>query len=161
MRKEPYGVGSFIHVIKRGTRGLPIVRDKKDRERFLYILAHSNDVFEPENWFRDISVEGRPSFERPVSWPEQQKIVRIHAFCLLTNHFHLLLEEITEGGTAKFMQRVGTTMTKHFNEKYREKGSMFQGSYKSRTITSPRPERCVRFNGKCMISAPCTANGNS
>ncbi|OGL74056.1 hypothetical protein A3D72_03215 [Candidatus Uhrbacteria bacterium RIFCSPHIGHO2_02_FULL_57_19] len=72
MRKEPFGVGSFVHVIKRGARGLPIVRDKKDRERFLYILAHTNDTYEPENWFRDIIIAGRPSFERPASWPEQE-----------------------------------------------------------------------------------------
>ena len=136
MRKEPFGVGSFVHVINRGTRGLPIVRDKKDCERFLCILTHTNDVFEPENWSRDIRGSGNLSLVRPDSWPEQEKLVRMHAFCLLTNHFHLLLEEVTEGGVAKFMQRVGTTMSKHFNQKYKESGSLFQGSYRSRTINS-------------------------
>src|SRR3989344_5566853 len=136
MRKEPFGVGSFVHVIKRGTRGMPIVRDKKDKERFLYALAHRNDLYEPENWFRDICTEGRPSFDRPQFWPAQQKLVHIHAYCLLGNHFHLLLEEIVEGGVAKFMHRIGTTMSKHYNEKYRERGSLFQGSYRLRTIDS-------------------------
>lgn len=134
MYREPYSVGSFVHVIQRGVRGLPIVRDNADKERFLFMLAHFNDDFAPENWFRDISIDGRPRFDRPMSWPEQKKIVRILGFSLLTNHFHLLLEEIVEGGIPKFLQRIGTAMSKYFNEKYKERGSVFQGPYKSRTI---------------------------
>ena len=137
MYREPYGVGSFVHVIQRGARGLPIVRDKADRDRFLFLLAHFNDNYLPENWFRDIcSINGIPSFERPALWPEQKQIVRILGFCLLTNHFHLLLEEVQDGGISKFMQRIGTAISKNFNEKYEERGALFQGPYRSRTITS-------------------------
>ena len=136
MYREPYGVGSFVHVIQRGAHGMPIVRDKSDQERFLFLLAHFNDEFSAENWFRDISMDNRPSFERPISWPEQEKIVHILGFSLLTNHFHLLLEEIVEGGISKFLQRVGTAISKHYNEKYDERGSLFQGPFRSRTVSS-------------------------
>lgn len=136
MYREPYGIGSFVHVVQRGTRGSPIVRDEIDKERFLFVLAHLNDEFAPENWFRDIKINDRPSFNRPLVWPEQKKIVHILGFCLLTNHFHLLLEEVVEGGISKFMHRMGTTISKYFNEKYGERGSLFQGPYRSRTITS-------------------------
>src|SRR3989338_3379849 len=132
MYREPYGVGSFVHVIQRGAHGMAIVRDKSDQERFLFLLAHFNDEFSAENWFRDISMDNRPSFERPISWPEQEKIVHILGFSLLTNHFHLLLEEIVEGGISKFLQRVGTAISKHYNEKYDERGSLFQGPFRSR-----------------------------
>jgi len=134
MYRESYGIGSFVHVIQRGTRGLPIVRDEADRERFLLMLTHFNDEFAPENWFRDISVSDSSLFDRPDSWPEQKKIVRILGFSLLTNHFHLLLEEIVDGGMSKFLQRIGTAISKRFNEKYAEKGSLFQGPFQSRTI---------------------------
>ena len=135
MRKEPFGVGSVVHVVKRGTRGLPIVRDREDRERFLLMLLHFNDTFTPLNWFRDLtihSVEDR--FLRPDIWPQKEKLVHILAFSLLDNHFHLLLEEITEGGIARFMHRLGIGMAKSFNEKYRESGALFQGSYRAKTI---------------------------
>lgn len=136
MYREPYGVGSFVHVIQRGAHGVPIFRDTSDRERLLFMLAHFNDDFAPENWFRDISTGGRPSFDRPAFWPEQEKLVHILGFCLLTNHFHLLLEEIVEGGISRFLQRIGTSFSKHFNEKYVERGALFQGPYRSRTIAS-------------------------
>jgi putative transposase len=136
MYREPCGVDSFVHVIQRGAHGMSIVRDKADRERFLFMLAHFNDEFAPVNWFRDISINNRPSFDRPESWPEQTKIVRIIGFCLLTNHFHLLIQEVVEGGISKFLQRIGTAISMHFNKKYDEHGSLFQGPYRSRTIVS-------------------------
>ncbi|HUY05563.1 MAG TPA: transposase [Candidatus Paceibacterota bacterium] len=143
MRKEPHGVGSFVHIIHRGTRGMPIVRDNEDRDRFVLMLTHLNDTYQPENWFRDISSSGTPLFERPDEWPEQEKLVHIIAFCLLDNHFHLLLEEIREGGVSKFMQRLGTAMSYRFNLKYNERGSIFQGSFRSRTVDSDEYLRYV------------------
>lgn len=134
MRKEPYGVGSFVHVIQRGTRGAPIVRDTEDKNRFLLMLTHFNDEYQSSNWFRDVTYSGNSAFMRPDEWPEQKKLVHIIAFCLLTNHFHLLLEEVQEGGISKFMQRLGTGMSYRYNLKYEERGSLFQGSFRSRTI---------------------------
>lgn len=136
MRKEPYGVGSFVHVVQRGTRGSPIVRDKEDKNRFLLMLAHFNDEYQPANWFRDITAPDLSLFERPLEWPAQKRLVHIIAFCLLSNHFHLLLEETQEGGISKFMQRLGTGMSYRYNLKYEEHGSLFQGSFRSRTIDS-------------------------
>ena len=135
MRKEPFGVGSFVHVVKRGSRGLPIVKDEGDRQRFLLMLAHFNDTHMPLNWYRDLvdeSVVG--SFKRPSAWPDQEPLIAIHGFCLLDNHFHLLLEEIRDEGIAQFMKRLGVGMVKRFNEKYHERGSLFQGSYRAKTI---------------------------
>jgi len=136
MRKEPYGVGSFVHVIHRGTRGVSIVRDNDDKNRFLLMLVHFNDEYQPSNWFRDINNQNLSQFERPNWWPKQKKIVHIIAFCLLNNHFHLLLEEIQDGGISKFMQRLGTGMSYRYNLKYDEKGSLFQGSFRSRTVNT-------------------------
>lgn len=135
MRKEPYTIGSIVHVIKRGTRGLNIVRDDNDRWRFLLMLRHFNDEFSPENWFKDLLDEKvAHTFLRPSYWPKQQKLVHILCFSLLDNHFHLLLKEIKEGGIAKLMQRLGGGMSLYFNSKYNERGSIFQSAYHSKTI---------------------------
>ena len=98
------------------------------------MLTHFNDEHQPANWFRDITDPSLAPFERPDLWPEQKKLVNIIAFCLLDNHFHLLLEETQEGGISKFMQRLGTSMSYRYNLKYDERGSLFQGSFRSRTI---------------------------
>lgn len=137
MRKEPFGVGDFVHTLKRGGRGADIVLDSFDSWRFLQMLYHFNDAIHRENWYRDLEKAGLDhSLKRPDWWGEQKPVVKVAAFTLLDNHFHLLLKEIREGGITDFMQRLGLSMTKHFNERYDEKGSIFQGPYKSVTVTS-------------------------
>jgi putative transposase len=135
VRKEPFTVGSYVHVTKRGARGLPIVRDDGDRWRFMLMLRHFNDTNISSLWFRELMSEKvADSFERPKIWRKQEKIVEVLAYCLLDNHFHLLLREIVDGGISKFIQKVANGMSHHFNEKYKEKGSIFQGPYHSRTV---------------------------
>ena len=135
MRREPYGVGSLIHAVKRGARGLSFLKNKTDFDRLLLMLAHFNDKPARDNWYRDLQDEGKIStFERARNWPNKKPLVNIHAFCLHANHFHLLMEEITEGGISLFMQKIGTGLATYLNEKYNEYGSPFQGSYKSKTV---------------------------
>jgi len=105
MRREPFSVGSFVHVMKRGARGGPIVRDENDRWRFLKLLHYLNDAKVPRNWERDISGEHIQSgFSRPDHWPEPEPYVSVLAFCLLDNHFHILAQEKQEDGMSRFMQ---------------------------------------------------------
>ncbi|MHB8913437.1 MAG: transposase [Minisyncoccota bacterium] len=87
----------------------------------------------PLNWSRE--TVNFPLFERPDDWPIREPLVRVLAWTLLSNHFHLLLQEIREGGTAKFMQRFGGSLSVSFNLKYKEKGSLFQGSYHARAVS--------------------------
>ncbi len=49
----------------------------------------------------------------------------------MPNHFHLLIREIKEGGTAKYMQRIQNSFTKYINTKYKKSGHLFQGAYKA------------------------------
>lgn len=133
MRVEPYGVGSYIHVIKRGARGMPIVGDEFDKQRFLRILYYMNDDFLEENWDR---LSYNDPFTRPDWWPKRKPLVDILGYTLMPNHIHCILQEIKEGGVSTFMRKIGQSMTNHHNEKYHEHGSLFQGSYRSRTIQS-------------------------
>ncbi|MBI2410188.1 transposase [Candidatus Kaiserbacteria bacterium] len=132
MRLEPYSVDSIVHVTKRGVREMDIVRDDEDRWRSTRSLLLLNDTYTDPNWHREAAK--LPAFERPSHWPEREPLVRILAWTLLSNHFHLLLQEIRKGGTAKFMQRIGGSMSMCFNLKYEEKGSIFQGAYHGRVV---------------------------
>ncbi|MBI5644829.1 transposase [Candidatus Kaiserbacteria bacterium] len=131
MRVEPFGLGSYVHALKRGARGLPIVADELDRVRFIRMLFYMNDAHPDENWTRLRSAE---LFAWPKTWQKKRPIVGILAYTLMPNHIHLLLRESTDGGISTFMKKIGQSMTNHSNEKYDQQGSLFQSSYKSRTI---------------------------
>jgi len=134
MRVEPYTVGSIIHVVKRGARGLPITRDDSDKWRFARLLYFANDEYRNDFWERE-TLHMKP-FDRPNGWPARKPLVSVLAWTLMPNHFHLLLKENHKGGVSTFMQKLCGSMSMHFNTKYKEKGSMFQGAYKSRTVDS-------------------------
>ena len=122
-----------MHVFNRGNRKQEIVRDDKDRERFVQMLYYFNDEYAPLNlWKSDF----HNKFERPAEWPERDPLVKVHGFTLMDNHYHLVLGEMKESGIAKFMQKLGTGMTNRFNTRYKETGRLFQGAYKARRINS-------------------------
>lgn len=136
MRVEPRAVGSYVHALKRGARGLPITKDKSEQWRFVRLLFYMNDAYSNDDWEREMS--GLGMFSRPDSWPERNPLVKILAWTLMPNHFHLLLKEIKDGGISKFMQKLGNSMSTYANLKHKEKGSLFQGAYKSRTVGEDR-----------------------
>ena len=112
---------------------MEIVRDKNDRWRFARSLFFLNDHYANNDWLQITA--GLPPFIRPTQWPERDPLTRILAWTLMPNHFHLLLQETKEGGIAKFMQRLGGSMSTCFNAKYKEKGSLFRGGYKGKTVS--------------------------
>ncbi|MCR4275011.1 MAG: transposase [Candidatus Campbellbacteria bacterium] len=59
------------------------------------------------------------------------RIVDICTYCLMPNHFHILIKEMAEGGASKFMQKLTTGYTMYFNKRYKHTGALFQGTYKS------------------------------
>lgn len=141
MRVEPFTVDSYVHVIKRGARGMPITEDTADKWRFLRLLYYMNDEYLDENW--DQQTRDLDLFYRPDWWPERTPLVRILGFTLMPNHLHFLLQEIRKGGISAFMRKIGQSMTNHYNEKYQQKGSLFQGSYRSKTIENDEYLRYV------------------
>jgi len=135
MRKDYFSVGDFVHIIRRGGRGLPIVKNKSDFDRLLKVHFYLNDTAAKDNWFREISSDFlSDSFQWPKEWPKCDKLFELCGFTFLSNHYHLIGLEKRKGGISKFMQKSGISISKYYNEKYTERGSLFQGAYKARRI---------------------------
>ncbi len=130
--REPFGDGSILHVVKRGARGMNIVRDDVDRSRFARLLYFMNDSFKSDFWERDTA--NLAPFERPAEWPEREPIVDVLAWTLLDNHFHLILRVRDAKDVPVFMQKVCQSMSKQFNLRHQGQGSIFQGPYRSSTV---------------------------
>jgi len=142
MHKEPFTIDNYVHVYNRGNRKTEIVRADTDKWRFLQTLRFFNDSHSSAHILR-LSVSDTDrlnSFESvfemgwPPNWPEKDPLVKILSYCLMPNHFHLLLKEIRKGGISKFMQKLGIGYTNYFNLKYQEVGKVFQGGYKAKLV---------------------------
>jgi len=116
MRKEPFGIGNYVHVYNRGNRKMDIFRDDLDRWRFLASLRFFNDVDTKNRTLRGLRFgRQRQNFwnilEWPTTWPPQKPLVRVIAYCLMPNHYHLFLREIMNNGIPEFIRKLGTGYT--------------------------------------------------
>lgn len=100
----------------RCLQGLCLFNDEKNSNNILWQLEKSR---------------GRISLKILKNYiikEDRKPIVRILAYCLMPNHYHLLIEELQEGGITKFMHKFGG-YTFYFNKKYQRSGSLFEGPF--------------------------------
>ena len=62
----------------------------------------------------------------------------IHAYVLMTNHVHLLITPINEGGISRLMKSVGQRYVRYFNDKHGRTGTLWEGRYRATLIESER-----------------------
>jgi putative transposase len=94
--------GALYHVTARGNAQQDICADDADRRQFLDLLGHT---VHRHDWY-------------------------CHAYCLMGNHYHLLVETSTPT-LAKGMKFLNGTYTQHFNRRHLRVGHVFQGRYKA------------------------------
>ena len=99
--------------------------DDHDRLRFIHDLYEFNNVENSASvhYFAQSHDVGRREIK--------QKLVDIHFFCLMRNHYHLLLSPVVDDGISLFMKKLNGGYAKYFNEKYKRTGALFQGKYRS------------------------------
>lgn len=116
----------FYHVLNRGVDKRIVFLDKKDRLRFMQGLYLYNNKKLVDRNTRRFSLETSLTKQREM-------LVHIHAFCLMDNHFHLLLSAVDDdpANISAFMRKLNMGYAKYFNEKYERSGSLWQGKYKS------------------------------
>lgn len=94
--------GAPYHVTSRGDRREAIYEEDADRERFLEVFGQ---VVEDFNWI-------------------------CHAYCLMTNHYHLVIESPC-GNLSKGMRQVNGMFTQYSNRRHSRTGHLFQGRFKA------------------------------
>ena len=75
-------------------------------------------------------------FEEILTIPRGKKLVAIGAFCLMPNHFHLVLKEVSEGGITAFMRKIGTAYALYFNARHKRAGNLFLKPFRSRHVST-------------------------
>ena len=127
MARIPIEVENFYHVYNRGVDKRKVFLSDGEYQLFLRLLflLNDQDVESPSRRLLLDEVEGTTA-RRPL--------VHLCAYCLMSNHYHLLLQECTPGGISKFMQRLGTAYTLIFNERHERSGALFQGKFKYKLI---------------------------
>lgn len=120
----PFANGYFYHVYNRGSEKRRIFESGRDYQRFLKTLQYYQ-FLGPKPKFSHFS-----QFQTFKPDP-MKKIVDIICYCLMPNHFHLLLKQLADGGITEFVSKLSNSYTKYYNTKYNRVGPLFQGEFKS------------------------------
>ena len=125
-RKISFAVGEFYHIYNRGNDKKIIFRDEKDRIRFTHLLFLCNNI-QPVVYKTILS---RDIFNSP----RKQLLVDIGAYCLMPNHFHILIYERAQNGISIFMKKISTAYSMYFNLKNKRTGKLFEGVFKAQHV---------------------------
>ncbi|HEY4528214.1 MAG TPA: transposase [Candidatus Paceibacterota bacterium] len=136
MRLIRIAPGEYYHVCNRGLGKQVIFHENRDYLRFLFLILYfqSTEVFQNIGRLIEDFVQHRVlNIAQDVI---QKRTVELVAFCIMPNHFHLLLKEVEEGGISAYMQRILNAYGKYYNTKHERSGHVFQGPYRAVHIES-------------------------
>jgi len=129
IRKTNFVSNEYYHIYNRGNSKQKIFHDKQDHEYFLRLIFLCNKDIK----FKINFLEG-DAYEME----QGNQIVCIGAYCLIPNHFHILITQIEDGGISKFMHKITSGYSHYYNKKYERTGSLFEGKFKSQYIDNDR-----------------------
>jgi putative transposase len=122
----------YYHIFNRGVNKQPIFENKRDYSRFVLLLRFYRSITPPAKFskFIKFSNEQRKTIWQAIDSGEKSQ-VDITSYCLIPNHFHLLLKQSSENGISKFLSNVQNSYAKYINIKYERIGPLFQGQFKA------------------------------
>lgn len=130
-QRRIFDPGFSHHVRHRGNNSTDIFRDDEDRHRFLALL-------------------------RKIS-PARQ--IAVHAYVLMTTHFHLLVTGSEVDSLPRLMQALGRCYVRYFNYRHRRTGTLWEGRYWASLVTSQRHWfNCLRYIEMNPVAARMVAS---
>lgn len=131
---KKYLEDGYYHIYNRGVEKRKIFQDSQDYKVF---LSYLKDYLEPRD-----EIKLKKALEK-ISYSERDKIIKqltinnfsdqidLLAYCLMPNHFHLLIKQKTKRGIESFMKSLGTRYVIYFNKRHSRIGGLFQDAYKA------------------------------
>lgn len=112
---------SYYHIYARGIGKQAVFLDAQDFNFFISLFG------------RYLSNKQQSSAFGP--YPHFKNLLQLLCYCLLNNHFHLLVYQAEKGSMSKLMQSLMTSYSRYFNKKYHRSGPVFESRYKASRIT--------------------------
>ncbi|MBI2482059.1 MAG: transposase [Candidatus Vogelbacteria bacterium] len=121
-RKLEFSPDEYYHLYTRGTNRREIFLDDNDHLRFILLLYTTNAkkvIHLSDHWRQE-----QTDLKKVFNLDRGSTLVDIGAYCLMPNHFHLLVKEKSEQGISIFVQKLMTGYSMYFNKKYQQTGSI-------------------------------------
>lgn len=134
-RSITFGDGEWYHCYARGIDKRRVFSSQKDYDRFLMLLytCNSDTPVHISNVNRS---NQSPTLSEVLQTTKGNPLVEIGTYCLMPNHYHLLIRQSKENGLTQFMRKLGTGYTMYFNIKNNRTGPLFSGKFKANHVNT-------------------------
>lgn len=130
-RKVIFANEQVYHILNRGVAQTPIFLKTREYQRFLDLLDFYRYERPPLSFshYSRLSSEEKNKFIKALR--EKEKLVEIFAYCLMPNHFHLLLQQLQNDGILKVLSNLQDSYVRFFNLRNERKGPLFESVFKA------------------------------
>lgn len=130
LRKVILATGEIYHVFNHSVHDLPIFKSKRAIDNFLEAARFYLSSTPPVKFsvYRKSKKTHLPDLSKPL--------VKIIAYCLMPNHFHLVLLQSMDNGIKIYLQKLLNSYSHYFNLKNKQKGPLFEGPFKAVRVTT-------------------------
>lgn len=134
---KDFEADAMYHVYNRGVNKMDIFTDKRDYSVFLSFLKYAL-LSDEANQYKDsvdtsLLTDAQRFNLRREGLADKLELV---SYCLMPNHFHLLVYQYEPDAITRLMRSVATGYSMYFNKRHKRVGSLFQGVYKASRINS-------------------------
>lgn len=138
---KTYSPNSYYHIYNRGVEKRLIFQDEQDYGVFLsylknYLLPKNEEKLQQALSNPNLNYKEREQILKELRLNNFSGEITLLAYCLMPNHFHLLVKQKSANSIDKFMNSLGVRYTMFFNRKYKRVGVLYQDVYKAVTIES-------------------------
>lgn len=112
----------IYHVYNRGVEKRKIFENRRSYIRFMQTMEYYQ-LQGPKPKFSN--------FTKLFELNPDDKIIDILCYCLMPNHFHLLIKQLRENGISEFVSKLSNSYTKYYNVKFKRVGPLLQGQFKA------------------------------
>lgn len=130
-----YVKNAYYHVYNRGVGKQKIFRSKQDFKVFLkYLKEYLSPPPKKEDVIKTVTLQDGVFKGVPRLPNNYFKDIELTAYCLIPNHFHLLLKQNDKQSMKEFLHSLSVRYSMYFNKKYDRVGPLFQGRYKAKLV---------------------------
>ena len=135
-RTIPLVTGFYYHIYNRGLNKQKVFFNPQDYSRFLGSLWYYRFSSTPYSYTRyanELSVDEKRNVTS-ILLENNCRLVDIVAYCIMPNHYHLVLRQIEDGGISKFIGNIQNSHTRYENIKTKTTGSIYSARFKNKLI---------------------------
>lgn len=130
MKRKNFKKNAIYHIFNKSIANFNIFREQKNCIRFIQALAYYNkDNIKKINLGKYLKTN--QEFNPTLLFPEKETIVKFISFCIMPDHYHLLIKILKDDVFSKYISNVENSYSRFFNLKHNRKGPLWQGRFKA------------------------------